>query len=311
MPDYSGLVDSNYGLLTGLSEGLRSAISGFRQGRQDVRDEQQQALQNQMKQKMYALDLEKAGLAEGPDENGQGLFHLAPSFVQKEKAKREAEAAMKNQDIQAETDKGLLLKGLIPQRDANGNVVKFTRVAGFQDPEQQNKLLEIQLKQQELAKHSRELNDPFNQAPKLQQEEAKRLTAEISKTGDSYDQLRKLKEQYDATTDPGQKYALGQEALQQLPIGAHVPRGLIDRLGAQLDVLPTHRPGWAIGRQYDAFGKQLQDVIDRVGASRGDIDKKIQGLIPGYKGSAMSGASGPAIDQDAVEAEIKRRGLAK
>jgi hypothetical protein len=124
MPNYAGLIDNNNGLLTGVAEGLRSAIGGFRDARRDVRDEETAALDRQLKSKNYALDLEKAGLAEGPDDSGQGLFHVAPSYLEKQKQQREAEWGLKQRELDATRDRDLQLKKVEHQYRMSENAGK-------------------------------------------------------------------------------------------------------------------------------------------------------------------------------------------
>lgn len=110
------------GLLAGLAEGLRGGIRGFQEER-TRRDELGQ------RQKSYALDLAKSGFEEAPD----GTFRVSAAALAKEKAKADAERAQKKLELIADSDKALVGKGYLAQRDESGGLLSVNRIPGFVD----------------------------------------------------------------------------------------------------------------------------------------------------------------------------------
>jgi hypothetical protein len=146
MPDYSGLIGSQYGIASGLANGLQSALQSFRQGRRDALDEQQQALENQMKKKMYSYDLAKSGLQESTDASGNSTYTTSSQELDKEKRlseekrgllkfQSELTAANDRRKEQANAQRALqgefAKRGQILQFDKQGNIVGVTPLKGY------------------------------------------------------------------------------------------------------------------------------------------------------------------------------------
>lgn len=142
MPDYSGLLGSQYGIASGLANGLQSALTSFRQGRKDALDEQQQALENRMTQQRYDLQLATSGL----EDDGSGKFHTSPLALEKEKREDERKqsfAKFQSQLTAAEDrrkelatyKRGLMTelakRNLLGEFDASGNLTGTKPMMGL------------------------------------------------------------------------------------------------------------------------------------------------------------------------------------
>lgn len=293
----AGLLNSMAGVnfgddsaLSGIGSGLSSFAQAFRQTRMDQASLAQQALENQQKQKMYNLDLAKSGYEENPTpDDGNGIFRMSKSYIEKQKSDKLAAAqAEKAKEVNETRRQGFLKFGANINVDADGNIVGQTPVPGLSNPEMQMKALELKKAQKEAA-------DPFNQAGKLQQGEATRLMSANTKSDQDIDELKAAKAEYD-TASPGQKYQIGQEILQKLVIGGKVPRALVSKIGGYLDRFhpdPDAPLGFSAGRDFNAFGTQVDNAISRIDAGKGETQKKIAGLIPGYTPQGLIPPSPP------------------
>lgn len=151
--DFStGLIGAKYGIASGIANGLQSGLEAFRQGRKDARDEEQQALENQMKKKMYAYDLAKSGLQESTDASGNTTYTTSPQELEKEKRQDEQKREMLKfqSDLTAAQDRRkeyanfqramqteLLKRGLLGQFDNRGMLTgtkPLMAMAGGQAP---------------------------------------------------------------------------------------------------------------------------------------------------------------------------------
>lgn len=265
MPNYSGLMNANANAsgLMGLADGLRSALGSFREGRKDARDEEETALNRQMKDKMYSIEVAKSGLEEGADEKGHGLFHMAPSYVAQKKADREEQWAYEQQKIEAEKQKELAVK----REEAKG-------LGGL-------------LKNFQLMDAIKKANDPYENAPALVKEQAKGLTEANTKRESGLLNLKSVLSQLEDPKLPeDQKITAGQGAIKWLndpmnpdAVGAQEA----NRIGGRLEQFQLGRPGAPLGvgfgRDLPGFTEQLRNKALALEKGKFGAQDQIAGLL--------------------------------
>lgn len=126
MPNYSGLLNSKYGLVSAVGDGFQSAIQSFRQGRRDAMDEEELALNRRMRDKTYQLQLASAGL----EDDGTGRFHESPLALAKKKREDEEKRSFEKYKTDLETKKEIAVKRAGLLASGGGNVPGFGLLPG-------------------------------------------------------------------------------------------------------------------------------------------------------------------------------------
>lgn len=132
IPDYNKYLNTNYGLATGLAEGLKSGLMAYKDEKHRQREETKDDEASSLKKKSFDLDVMKSGYEETPE----GRFQISPIAQEREQAKAMRDEKMKRMDAKLQEDRELLAKrGLIAERDSDGNVQNLKPVSGYTDPD--------------------------------------------------------------------------------------------------------------------------------------------------------------------------------
>ena len=268
MPNYSGLLNSNVGLVGGLAEGVNSAINSFRQGRRDVMDEEELALTRRMRDKSYALQLAQSGL----EDDGTGKFHESPVALAKKKREDEEKRAFEKYKTDLETKKALAVAAA------------------------EAKSLSGLLKGYQVNEAIKKANDPYEQAPKLVQDEVNGLTETNTKRQSGLMNLNSvLKQLEDPNLSEDQKILAGQGALKWLndPVNADVVGAEESkRIGGLLQNFQWGRPGGflgiGIGRDLPGFTEQVRNKALAVENSKFATEDQVAGLLKQPSGEHKS-----------------------
>jgi len=314
-PNLGGYLTPNTGLLSGIAQGLQSAIEGYQGERRYQATQQQLALENKLKQKEYAFNLAKAGMQENPeaDTRDSQPFTYTPQYLQMLKAQQEyaqrqgiqkAEQAANVEGLKA-GGSGLLFPNAYSAVPFNLPGQQSTEpqsqgLLGAQpdtsiftnSPVRRKMVAEAANAENQAIESGRKVNDPLNQLPsELDKTQAESIGKERSQALSAANDATALKSKYDEIIQKGENNLtdkdkalltkIGEEAVKTLN-GGSVRGG--EPYNNMLDFFsPIRKNPPYLGRQYALFSDALGNAIQTSVGKYQSQGQQLKQAVPNYQ----------------------------